>query len=239
VGTDLSNFRGVWWGLWFRLLRLVFLVFLSVPQGSHWYLKAGALPPPSTLIKINHFQLYIFCLCTIGYVLFWHRSITLVTSLNHKQVHASSQSEPTHTRGFLFSVTLPLKTNFNYHISAAVTDHVWRWPLCHLSIGYCCYCPSQTSNAFLLNIRGLTRGVPWRVLMDGETKWSERHVRIGVHHQWSNNIRNQVQYYIPLVFLFLCALLLTVVGLLGIGLLLLSVFLLFHLYCFTTCLLLS
>jgi len=41
------------------------------------------------------------------------------------------------------------------------------------------------------------------------------------------------------VSLFLCALLLTVVGLLCIGLLFLSVFLLLHVYCFNMCVLLS
>ena len=46
-------------------------------------------------------------------------------------------------------------------------------------------------------------------------------------------------YFLPLVLLFLCALLLTVVGLLCIGLLFLSVFLLLHVYCFITCVLLS
>jgi hypothetical protein len=45
-------------------------------------------------------------------------------------------------------------------------------------------------------------------------------------------------HFLPLVLLFLCALLLTVVGLLCIGLLFLSVFLLLHVYC-TMCLLLS
>ena len=43
------------WGLWLRLLRLVFLASLSVPRGSHWYLKAGPLHPPSTFFKIHHF----------------------------------------------------------------------------------------------------------------------------------------------------------------------------------------
>jgi hypothetical protein len=152
------------------------------------------LPHSLKLIICN----YIYFACVLLDMCYFDTDVTLVTYLNHKQLYASSQSQPTHTRGYLLSVTLPLKTNFNYHISAAVTDHVWRWPLCHLSIGYCCYCPSQTSNAFLLNIRGLTRGVPWRVLMDGETKWSERHVKIGVHHQWSNNIRTQLHTIFPL-----------------------------------------
>ena len=80
----------------------------------------------------------------------------------------------------------------------------------------------------------VNRGVPWRVLMGGEVKWSEvkwsevkwseGHVKIGVQYLWSNNIRNQMQYCIPLALLFICALLLTVVGLLCIGLLILSVF---------------
>jgi hypothetical protein len=33
----------VWWGLWLSLLRLVFLAFVSVTRGSHWYLKAPVL----------------------------------------------------------------------------------------------------------------------------------------------------------------------------------------------------
>ena len=47
-----------------------------------------------------------------------------------------------------------------------------------------------------------------------------------------------MQYFLPLVLLFLCALLLRVVGLLCFGLLFMSVFLLLHVYCFTTCVLL-
>jgi len=46
-------------------------------------------------------------------------------------------------------------------------------------------------------------------------------------------------YFLPLVLLFLCALLLTVVGLLCIGLLSFSAFLLLHVYCSTMCVLLS
>jgi hypothetical protein len=73
-----------------------------------------------------------------------------------------------------------------------------------------------------------------------EVKWSEGHLKIGVQYLWRNNIKNQVQYFLPLVLLFLCALLLTVVVLLCIGLLFWSVFLLLHvLYCFTVCVLLS
>jgi len=45
--------------------------------------------------------------------------------------------------------------------------------------------------------------------------------------------------FLPLVLLFLSTLLLTVVGLLCIGLLFLSVFLLLHVYCCTMCVLLS
>jgi len=50
-------------------------------------------------------------------------------------------------------------------------------------------------------------------------KCSEGHVKTGVQYLWSNNIRNYVQYFSPLVLLFLCALLLTAVGLLCIKLL--------------------
>jgi hypothetical protein len=68
--------------------------------------------------------------------------------------------------------------------------------------------------------------------------WSEGHVKFGVQYLWSNNIRNLVQYVLPRVLLFLCALLLTVVDLLCIGLLFLSVFFLNHVSCFTICVLL-
>jgi hypothetical protein len=54
----------------------------------------------------------------------------------------------------------------------------------------------------------------------------------------NNNIRSWVQHFLPLVLLSLCALLLTVVGLLCIGLLFLCVFLLIHVYCCTVCVLL-
>jgi len=50
-------------------------------------------------------------------------------------------------------------------------------------------------------------------------KCSEGPVKIGVLNLWSNNIRKWVQYFLPIVLLFLCALLLTVVGLLCIVLL--------------------
>jgi hypothetical protein len=42
---------------------------------------------------------------------------------------------------------------------------------------------------------------------------------MGVQYPWSNNIRNYVQYFLPLVLFFLCALLLTAVVLLCIELL--------------------
>ena len=58
---------------------------------------------------------------------------------------------------------------------------------------------------------------------------SEGPVKIGVHYLWSNNISNQVQYFLPIMLLLLCALLLTVVGLLCI--VLLSCVYLCHLMC--------
>jgi hypothetical protein len=94
----------IWWRFWLRLLRLVILTFPSVPQGCHWYLKAGPLPPPSTLIKIMIYLMLVY----FWTVVYWHWSIILVTSLDR----ASSQSEQTHTRSFFVSVTFPLKTNF-------------------------------------------------------------------------------------------------------------------------------
>jgi hypothetical protein len=45
-------------------------------------------------------------------------------------------------------------------------------------------------------------------------KRSEDHINVGVQYLWSNNITHQVQYFLPLVLLLLCALLLTAVGLL-------------------------
>jgi hypothetical protein len=45
----------IWWGLWLRLLRLVFPAFMSVPRGSHWYQKSAPLPAPSTLFEIHQF----------------------------------------------------------------------------------------------------------------------------------------------------------------------------------------
>ena len=49
--------------------------------------------------------------------------------------------------------------------------------------------------------------------------WSEGPVKIGVQYLWSNNIRNYIQYFLPILLLYLCALLLTAVGLLCIELL--------------------
>jgi hypothetical protein len=64
---------------------------------------------------------------------------------------------------------------------------------------------------------------------------SEDHVKISVQYLRSNSIRNVVQYFLPLVLLFLGALLLTVVGILCTELLSLCVFvtycLLFHYVC--------
>jgi hypothetical protein len=45
-------------------------------------------------------------------------------------------------------------------------------------------------------------------------KWSEVPIKTDVLNLWSNNIRNQVRYFLPIVLLFLSALLLTVIGLL-------------------------
>jgi len=42
----------IWWGFGLRILRLLFLSFLSVPRGSHWYHKAGPLPPSLIFFKI-------------------------------------------------------------------------------------------------------------------------------------------------------------------------------------------
>ena len=68
--------------------------------------------------------------------------------------------------------------------------------------------------------------------------WSDVHVKIGVQYLWSNSIRNWVQYFLPLVLLFLCVLLLTVIGLLCV-VLLSSVYFCYLVYCFTVCVLLS
>ena len=45
----------IWWGFGLRTLRLLFLAFLSVLRGSHWYHKAGPLHAPSTFFKIHQF----------------------------------------------------------------------------------------------------------------------------------------------------------------------------------------
>ena len=66
-------------------------------------------------------------------------------------------------------------------------------------------------------VKGLNLSVPWRVFMVGkwcEVKWTEGPVKIGVIYLWSNNIRNYVLYFLRILLLFLCALLLTVIGLL-------------------------
>jgi hypothetical protein len=47
-------------------------------------------------------------------------------------------------------------------------------------------------------------------------KRSEDHVKIGVQYLSNSNVRNEAQYFLPLVLLLLCELLLTVVGLLSI-----------------------
>jgi hypothetical protein len=66
--------------------------------------------------------------------------------------------------------------------------------------------------------------VKWSEVKWSEVKWSEGHVKINVQYLWSNNIRNYVQYFLPLVLLFLCALLLTAVGLLCIVIILECIF---------------
>ena len=49
--------------------------------------------------------------------------------------------------------------------------------------------------------------------MGSEETRRDGHVKTGVQYVWRNNFTNYVQYSLPLVLLFLCALLLTVVGL--------------------------
>jgi len=52
-----------------------------------------------------------------------------------------------------------------------------------------------------------------------EVKWSEGPVKICVMYQWNNNITKEVQYFLPIMLPFLCAFLLTAVGLLSVVLL--------------------
>ena len=67
---------------------------------------------------------------------------------------------------------------------------------------------------------------------------SEGPVKNGVLYLWINNISNVVLFFLPIVLLFLCALLLNVVGLLCIVLLLVCASLFTDVYCFTVCVLL-
>jgi len=48
------------WGFGLTIIRLLFLTFLSVPRGSHWYLKARPIPPPSTFLKTHQFWWHSF-----------------------------------------------------------------------------------------------------------------------------------------------------------------------------------
>ena len=45
----------IWWGFWLSIHRLIFRAFLSLPRRSHWNLKAGPLPPPTTFLKVHQF----------------------------------------------------------------------------------------------------------------------------------------------------------------------------------------
>ena len=54
----------IWWCFGLTIHRLLYLTFLSVPRGSHWYLKARPIPSPSTLFKIQKFWLHSF-LCVL------------------------------------------------------------------------------------------------------------------------------------------------------------------------------
>ena len=69
----------IWWSVGLTILRLLFLTFLSVPRGSHWYLKARQIPPPSTFFKIHQFddipfRVYVTC------AVMWQRSGTLLST---------------------------------------------------------------------------------------------------------------------------------------------------------------
>jgi hypothetical protein len=65
----------------------------------------------------------------------------------------------------------------------------------------------------LVQWRGVKESVPWRVFTGGEVKWKEGHVKVGVQYLWRNNIRKWVQYFLPIVLLLPCSLLLNVVDL--------------------------
>ena len=45
----------IWWDLGLTIHWLLYLTFLSVPRGSHWYQKARPIPPPSTFCEVNQF----------------------------------------------------------------------------------------------------------------------------------------------------------------------------------------
>jgi hypothetical protein len=87
---------------------LLYLTFLSVPRGSHWYLKAGPIPSPSTLFKIQQFLWRSFpCvryMCS-NVTAIWH-------SAQHLQVIPTCMLRPNETqpvsRSFRVSVTFPL-----------------------------------------------------------------------------------------------------------------------------------
>ena len=68
-------------------------------------------------------------------------------------------------------------------------------------------------------VKGENLGILWKVYIDSEEKRSEGHVQIGVQYLRRNNFINYVQHSLPLVLLFVRALLLTVVGLVCIMLL--------------------
>jgi len=62
-------------------------------------------------LKFRNFDYIPFCVY-FRCVVMWQRSVTLLKSSDHTQIHASSQWDPTRLRSFRVSVTFPLKTKF-------------------------------------------------------------------------------------------------------------------------------
>ena len=86
--------------------------------------------------------------------------------------------------------TLPCRPNaFRKRVSRVI--NVVNWRKCEWVVNYL----KSAVKWSLVEWRGMNRGLPWRVFMVGEVKWSEvkwseGSVKIGVLYLWSNDIRN-------------------------------------------------
>jgi len=79
----------------------------------------------------------------------------------------------------------------------------------------------------------------WRVFMVGEEKWREGPVKIDVLYLWGNNIRNWLQYFLPIMLLFVMCIAANCSWSFVYCVIILCVSLWPHVYCFTVCVLLS